>query len=289
MKIVTHNGHFHADELLAVAALLLKFPDATVVRSRDEEEIEAADVAVDVGHIYDPSAMRFDHHQPEGAGHHPNSIPYASFGLVWKEFGAELAGGEEEARVIEEKLVIPIDALDNGVNISSLIFGDIKEYSLGDYFESFAYGNKTLEESDRAFLSALPLASDLIKREVEMSKKIVVGIKEVKQIYEESDNKKIIVLPELMSWKRALIPTEAVFVVYPRTDGFWGVQSVPKSLGDAFDRKHVFPKEWAGLDNGSLPRVSGVEDAMFCLSGRWLAGAKTQEGAERLAEIALNS
>ena len=46
MKIATHSGHFHADELMAVAALLLKFPDAEVVRTRDEEAIKQADIAM---------------------------------------------------------------------------------------------------------------------------------------------------------------------------------------------------------------------------------------------------
>lgn len=289
MKIATHNGHFHADEIMAVAALLLKYPGADIIRTRRMEEIESADIVVDVGHIHDPSIMRFDHHQPQGAGKRSNGIPYASFGLVWKEFGVEIAGGEEEANLIEEKLVMPIDALDNGVNVSTPIFRGVKEYSLGEYFESFAYGKETLEDSEKAFFVALPLATDLLNREIEMSHKVIEGAKKLKRIYDESENKKIIILPELMSWKRALIPTEAVFVVYPRIDGFWGIQCVPKSFEDSFDRKHTFPKEWAGLENQALSLLTGVEDAVFCLSGRWLAGAKSKEGAIKLAEIALNA
>ena len=87
MKIVTHSGSFHQDELFAVAALLFIFPDAEVIRTRDDAVIKSADIAVDVGGIDDPNKERFDHHQEGGAGKRANGIPYASFGLVWKKYG----------------------------------------------------------------------------------------------------------------------------------------------------------------------------------------------------------
>jgi uncharacterized UPF0160 family protein len=289
MRIVTHNGHFHADELLAVATLLLKYPKAEVVRSRDEEVIESGDIVVDVGHVHDPSKLRFDHHQTAGAGAHENGIPYASFGLVWKEFGGEIAGGQEEALIIEEQLVMPVDALDNGIKLSAPLFKDVKEYSIGDYFESFASGSETLEDYERGFHVALELAAGLMSREIKRARESVLGRKEVERIYSESANKKIIVLPGHFHWKKALIPTEAQFVVYPHTNGLWAVQGIPKSHDTPFDRKKSLPSAWAGLNNGELVRASGVDDAVFCLREGWLAGARSQEGAQKLAEIALNS
>lgn len=289
MKIVTHNGHFHADELLAVAALLIKYPEAEVVRSRDEEVIKSGDIVVDVGHVHDPEKLRFDHHQPAGAGTHDNGIPYASFGLVWKEFGEEVSGGKEEARIIEEKIVMSVDGLDNGVSLSVPIFKDVIKYTIGDYFESFASGCETIEDYEKSFHVALPIATGLLTREIKNARDSVRGRKEVERIYNESENKKVIVLPGHFHWKRALIPTEAQFVVYPHTNGLWAVQGIPKSYDAPFDRKKSLPADWAGLNDGELVKVSGVADAVFCLRERWLAGAKTQEGAIKLAEIALNS
>lgn len=288
MKIVTHNGHFHTDDLLAVAALLVKYPAAEVVRSRDEEVIKSADIVVDVGLIHDPARNRFDHHQKAGAGKRPNDIPYASFGLVWQKFGEEIAGGRDEAKIIEEKLVIPVDAIDNGIDLSTPIFDSIKEYSIGDYFESFINGAETLEELDQAFFHALPLAGELLEREIKIAERTVISWKEVRRIYNESENKKIIVLSQGLSWKKVLIPTEAMFVIYPRVDGLWGAQTVPKAL-NSFEDKKPFPTSWAGLQNEMLASVSGVEDAMFCHHDAYLCGAKTKEGALKLAEKALNS
>ncbi|MDO8564969.1 MAG: MYG1 family protein, partial [bacterium] len=62
--IVTHEGKFHADDVFAVATLLLALQDeAEVRRTRDEEDVASADIAVDVGGIYDAEKNRFDHHQ----------------------------------------------------------------------------------------------------------------------------------------------------------------------------------------------------------------------------------
>ncbi len=119
--IVTHSGSFHSDDVFAVAALLLWLAKesitAEVLRSREPKDCQRADYVVDVGGEYDISRNRFDHHQPGGGGSRPEGIPYASFGLVWKQIGPALAGSDEVAQAIDRKLVMPIDAPDNGIDI----------------------------------------------------------------------------------------------------------------------------------------------------------------------------
>ncbi|HCR52283.1 TPA: metal-dependent hydrolase [Candidatus Kaiserbacteria bacterium] len=288
MKIATHNGHFHTDELMAVAALLIKFPDAEVVRTRDEEIIKQSDIAVDVGQICDPVSMRFDHHQPGGAGKRENGIPYASFGLVWKEYGAELAGGKEEALVVDEKLVAGIDAADNGVSVCNHKFEDLEEYSIGNFFESFAGRAKSMDELDRGFFESLLIACDLLAREIAIAREQVADWRKVREIYEQSPDKRVIILPGNLSWKRALIPTDAIYAIYFRTDGKWGLQVVPQARG-SYEAKRKLPQTWAGLVDAELAKVTGVSDAIFCHSARFLATTLSKEGAIKLAEIALKS
>lgn len=63
--IGTHSGTFHADEALAVFLLrqLPTYSNADLVRSRDPKVLDDCTVVVDVGGVYDPAALRFDHHQ----------------------------------------------------------------------------------------------------------------------------------------------------------------------------------------------------------------------------------
>ncbi|XP_053992556.1 MYG1 exonuclease-like isoform X2 [Hylaeus volcanicus] len=130
--IVTHNGRFHCDDVCAVGFLLLlpEYKNCIVVRTRDEEIIEKADVVVDVGGVYDAENYRFDHHQ-KGFSEYFNSTcnvtKLSSFGQVYKFFGKRLLREifsipEEDVNIIYNLLyksfVEAIDAIDNGVNIT---------------------------------------------------------------------------------------------------------------------------------------------------------------------------
>lgn len=288
MKIVTHNGHFHTDDLMAVATLLLKYPQAEVVRTRDESVIASGDIVVDVGQVYDPAKLRFDHHQAEGAGKRENGIPYASFGLVWKHLGEELAGGKDEAEIIERKLVVGVDALDNGVDIQTPKYEGVEEYSLKNFFQSFVDLSGSMEELDKTFLEIVPMAKGILEREIKIAQKLVSDWREVRRIYDESETKQLIVLPESLSWKQVLVPSEALYVVYPRDDARWGLQAINSQLG-SFELKKPLPEKWRGLSGEELIRASGVEDAVFCHRAGFMAVAQSREGALELAKFALNS
>ena len=123
-KLVTHSGSFHTDDIFACATLSLflekKSEQFEIIRTRDEGIITSADYVFDVGGIYDPEKNRFDHHQKGGAGKHDDGIEYSSFGLVWDKFGEALSDSKETKDIIERRLVEPIDAFDNGMNLVEL-------------------------------------------------------------------------------------------------------------------------------------------------------------------------
>ena len=78
LKIGTHDGTFHTDDVLAVS-LLRVFYDSThevvVLRTRDQSILDTCDILVDVGRRYD-GVKYFDHHQ--------DSSLKCSVALVWK-------------------------------------------------------------------------------------------------------------------------------------------------------------------------------------------------------------
>ncbi len=115
MRVATHDGSFHADEVFALAALTLLDEPIEIVRTRDREVMAGCDLRVDVGFDYDPAAGNFDHHQREFSETRANGIGYASFGLIWREYGERVCGGDAElAAQLDQSLVQGIDANDTG-------------------------------------------------------------------------------------------------------------------------------------------------------------------------------
>lgn len=292
VKIVTHSGGFHTDEVFAVATLLLHLGDEVeveIIRTRDGEMIDQGDYVVDVGFKYDPDHLRFDHHQEEGAGKHENGIPYASFGLVWKEYGEEISGSSEIAKAIEYKLAMFIDAMDNGVSIDEPLFENVRSYSISDYLFSYWIDESVgPEEIDRIFKRVVSMAKDLLKREIQKAKNILEQGEIVKKIYEATEDKRLIILDKNLAWGKVLsdVP-EPLLAVFPSPSGGWYAVAVKKGI-DKFERRIEFPEEWAAKEGEKLQKISGVQDAVFCHRGRFLAVARSKQGAVKLAEIALN-
>jgi len=289
VTIVTHNGGFHADDVFAVVTVILFLPKDTkysVVRTRDMEAISRADYVVDVGRVYDPSERRFDHHQEAGGGVRENGIPYASFGLVWKEFGTQVAGNEKLARIIEEKLVLPIDAADNGVTVYSPVFEGIRPYTLSDYLYSYWLDEHANEEGlNEIFNKVVNLAGDLLLREIKKASHIILDESRVEEAYQKTLDKRIIVLDAHLAWDKILAQKEEpLVVVYPSVDGArWNAKTVAAGF-QTFTRRVLFPEVWAGKVDKELQELSEVGDAVFCHRGRFIATADSKEGAVALAK-----
>ena len=289
MKIVTHDSSFHTDDICAVATLLLVLGDAEVIRSRDTEVYKTADYLVDTGMKYDPAHHFFDHHQPEGAGVRKNGIPYASFGLVWKEFGEQLAGGKKEAELFDKRLVQAVDAHDNGVTTVEYKFEGVEEYHLGDFFNSFV-DSRDPDHIYATFMYLVGIAKDLITREIAITKRLVVDHDKIASFYNESDDKRLVVMSEdLRGWKDFIRgKPEVLYVIYPRPDGKWTLATASIHDNHYTPRKRL-PVGWAGLTDEELQKSSGVSDATFCHRNLFMCAARSKEGAIKLAEIALNA
>jgi uncharacterized UPF0160 family protein len=65
------------------------------------------------------------------------------------------------------------------------------------------------------------------------------------------------------------------------------VQCVPVELG-TFVNRRALPEAWGGLQAEELAAVTGVEDAVFCHTARFLAVARSQEGIRELVRQALS-
>lgn len=290
--LVTHNGSFHTDDIFACATLVLMLEKNgntfEIIRTRDEKNIEQGDFVFDVGGIYDAEINRFDHHQKGGAGKRENGIEYSSFGLVWKKFGKEICEGEEVVNIVDERLVAPIDAFDNGFDLVE------NKHSISPYFiqHFFLAMRPTLREknitNDEMFLKSVEIAKEILSREIIHVTDAISSFKKVLSIYENTEDKRILVLDENFQNEVSLTKLkEPLYIIYPKSDdSSWGIRAVRENPR-TFNNRKDFPKVWAGLKDKELQEVTGVEDAVFCHKGLFLVIAKSKEGAIKLAELAL--
>jgi uncharacterized UPF0160 family protein len=282
--IVTHNGNFHADDVFSIAALKIIFPSFKLVRTRNIDVIASADIVIDVGGEYDADAGRFDHHQRGGAGARENGIPYSSFGLIWMKYGLQICQGNQEvSNAVDAGLVSTIDAIDCGH-----VKGVPEGISLSQTISMF---NPTWQEDsqfDRCFDEAVDFASRVLSRFIAAANGGISAKSLVTEAINNAQDPRVIVLQTYIPWKKTVhaLSEEALYVIYPSETGQWRIQAVPVEPGSFEDRKPL-PEAWAGLSDNALQEVTGIDDAMFCHNGLFIAGTKSFEGTMKMASIAL--
>lgn len=282
--VVTHSGNFHADDVFSVAALKSVFPTFTLIRTRDKEVIAKADVVIDVGGEHDAATDRFDHHQRGGAGERDNGVPYSSFGLIWQKYGLAICDDNQElANAIDAGLVSTIDAIDCGH-----VKGVAEGISLSQTISMF---NPTWQEEgdfDAGFNEAVDFAARVLARAIAAASGGLNAKAIVAEAIKNAQDPRVIVLEKYTPWKKTVhaLSEQALYMVYPSQSGQWMIQTVPVEPGSFEDRKSL-PKPWAGLSDAELQAETGIEDAMFCHNGLFIAGTATFESTMKMAELAL--
>ncbi len=297
IRVVTHSGNFHADEVFAVAVLSLlaekEGKELEVVRTRDEAEFEKADILVDVGMRYEPENYRFDHHQKGGAGFHFEnpSLPYASFGLVWKHFGEMLCDDKGVTERIEKKLVIPVDARDNGINIFKNLIEGVQDYSIT---KELVYAFRPtwedgLEKSDDKFFELVNIFKQILQNEIRISVAQVNGNKKVLEEIQKQNEPEILILEQNIFWDEVVSKFKniKVVVVLENDINAWSAETARDDVANFDSNRASFPKEWWGIRNAELALVSGIQDAIFCHRNGFFAVAKSKESAIMMAKKAL--
>jgi len=292
MLIATHDGSFHADEVFAIGALMLLGGPLEVLRTRDRDALARADLRIDVGFRYDPATGDFDHHQREFDGVRDNGVRYASFGLIWREFGARICDGDREvADAVDSSLVQGVDANDTGQQLTESLVDGAYPLTVNGVVGGFnARWDETLtpEQERLRFDEAVDLARGIVAREVLSAAAGRRSARIVQEAIAAAPDPRLIELPVNAPWKQVLVPAapEALYVIYPKRQGF-GLEAVPRELGSFANRRDL-PAAWAGREGDDLIAVTGVPDALFCHAKRFLVVASSQEGIEQLAQLALD-
>lgn len=295
--LVTHNGSFHADDVFAAATLGL-WLDAQglkykIIRTRDEEMIAVADYVFDVGHIYDHTSGRYDHHQGESPGTHPSGIPYAAFGLIWRHYGLDICMGDTQTfEDINESIVQPLDASDNGIDLYQT-----NQYGIAPVvLQNVLHWISDTEDQDEEFMAAYRFARTMMQKVINERLLKNQAVSEIRHIYATQEKGPIVVFDipssrHTITEALASLPEarELLYAVYPDKEMTqWNILALPLHSG-TFELKKGLPESWRGLQGEALQQASGVATAQFChKSGFWMF-AVTREDAEELARKAINA
>ena len=314
--IATHSGSFHADDVFGVGVLMGVFPSHTLIRSRHNEKIETADFAVDVGGLWDAPTGRFDHHQRSFTGARPArlvdgvetaGVGYASAGLVWSAFGgdyvkalADTLGVQLDAqalaeitRSIDTSLVQYLDIVDTGKgDIAPGIFGLsalIAQLNTNWMEEQGLDSTAKAQLQESRFCEAIAITRKFLDRAIIKKVSQLRAMDIVRQAPRLLGGQVLHLQEGGMPWTRVVVDEmpEVLFVIYPDSEGDqYQIKTVPVAPG-SFVARMDLPKSWAGLRDQELSEVTGVSDSVFCHMNLFIGGAKSLEGAIRLAGVAL--
>ena len=305
--LVTHSGRFHCDEVFAYASLLLALgltesgQDHRLIRTRDPALIKSADIAWDVGSVFDPAAGRFDHHQ-RGAPLRPDGTPYSAAGLIWQVYGeravAALLGPSGSGRFaaaiaaeLDSSVLRRIDELDNGISSQGPVLDDLLGLGrlIGDFNPVWDSPEaESPQGGDAAFLEAASLAGGVLRRRVEALRARLEADTTVLAAHAAAADPRILVLDRGMPWKTAAFSHDlpVIFAVSPAANGNWMIDTMPLEPG-AFSQRLALPESWAGLEGVELAAASGVADAVFVHVRRFVGAARSRDGAIEMARLAL--
>lgn len=269
-KAFTHGGKFHADDVFSAALLLYLNPEIQI--SRGNKVPEDYD-----GIVFDIGRGEYDHHQIDSRIR-DNGVPYAAFGLLWEQLGAEILG-DELAQEFDEAFVQPLDNNDNT--------GEKNELAtlIGNF-------NPTWDapiSGDEAFFRAVGVAGMILENKFERylgNERANKRIEEVMAAQDKSmDDTRILVLPEFIPCQKRLSETDIAFVIFPSNRGGYCIQ--PQKKEYSMNYKCSFPKEWLGYENEELVQATGLVSAGFCHKGGFLMTTGTLEDAISACKISL--
>ena len=273
----THSGKFHADDVFSAALLLYLNPEIMITRgNRVPEDFD--------GIVFDIGRGQYDHHQKDSRIRE-NGIPYAAFGLLWEELGADILG-EELAQKFDESFVQPLDNNDNT--------GEKNELAtlIGNFNPTWdAEGS-----NDEAFFQAVSVAGMILENKFERFRGNERADKRVEEIYahheqavhdreKHRDDARILILPEFVPCQKFLSETEIAFVIFPSNRGGYCIQ--PQKKEYSMNYKCSFPVEWLGLENEELVIATGLKSAGFCHKGGFLMTTGELADAVQVCRISM--
>ncbi|MDF2576739.1 MAG: hypothetical protein K0S74_223 [Chlamydiales bacterium] len=279
----THSGTFHADEVTACSLLLLfnLIDHDKIVRSRDPIKLAPSEYLCDVGGIYDPEQLLFDHHQAGYQG------KLSSAGMILLYLYKQNKITQEEYDFLNQSLVKGVDEHDIG--IAPQLPGYAYFSHIVANFAPINY-DSTEEEQNEAFSQALQFVYGHLSR-LWKRYQYTKGCRElVAKCMEESSE--VLMFDRELPWLENFFALggehhPAKFVIMP-AGKHWKLRGIPPSLSDRMNVRIPLPETWGGLLQEQLSQASGIKGAIFCHKGRFISVWETKEDVLKALDYTLN-
>lgn len=317
MKIGTHNGAFHCDEVLACAILkkLPEYKEAEIVRTRDNSLLDQCDIVVDVGGIFDPANHRYDHHQKTFSDTMSSLMPgkpwttkLSSAGLIYVHFGkkliAQLTGQAETEPIIDkiydkvyEKFMEEVDANDNGIPTHDGVARYAVTTTLASRVANLRPAwNDDKQDFDAGFNKAMEMVWPEFEERIQFYFKVwwparTIVAQALEQRFKVHSSGKVLLFDNGgCPFKEHLyeleveqaISGEMLFALFADQNGVWRVLAIGVK-GEDFKSRLQLKKEWCALRDQELVDKSGIEGSTFVHAAGFIGGNKTREGALEMA------
>ena len=228
MNYYTHGGFFHADEVFGYAICYISDVCENFVRITDLENIPQDGIVADIGREWKPEQNKFDHHH--GFFPRPNSVPYASAGMLWEKFGEiavvlQLFKPSDKALIqqikerVDETLIQGIDAhdADSAYHFEATCSaGKVRALSISNIIAMMNSDDVSDHEAQRdAFDAASNIAMRIIQQAIKAAEKHIQAKNKFADVAEIDGP--VIVLSEGLPWKEIVHESypDALFVISP--------------------------------------------------------------------------
>ena len=278
-----------------------QFVNYELLRSRDPQILGSCDILIDVGGIYDPKTLRFDHHQLsfQETFDDTSHILLSSAGIVYKHYAqsilsqAPLNLTSEHLnwlwRYLYRQFIMSIDALDNGIdrypnpepprytNLTTLSHRIARLNWYQDVYDSARQGER-FHEASRMFVTewhswieeALTIVlPSFLQFEKALPRRIAIA-----------PGQEAVEVNANTIWEPVIdhCPDAArvVYVYWQDAKGNWCIQS-PRIHPESFASRRAFPKVIRGQPTAKIKEITKIDQVNFCHRSGFFAVTKSLE------------
>jgi uncharacterized UPF0160 family protein len=232
-------------------------------------------------------------------------VPYASAGLVWRDYGARCVRlmaeqhtgrqlsddtAQNIAYAIDTDIVQYLDLSDvgaaknapGGYGLSAVISGYNPNWMDE---ERLGYGEQADAYRLAQFRRAMAFLTDVMVNAVKYRVGALMALEQVRKSELLEGGRLLYLKNGALPWSavvRKEMPDVLFVISHNLSEGRYMLHTVSASV-DSFEARADLPAAWAGLRDAALAEVTGVPDASFCHNGRFIAAARSYDGIYLMA------